>query len=611
MSDTVRSLAQSYHVSIEKAVEALEKNGTIILSVDMPIVDDDKLEKYKQIISRLAIPAPDPKQKPKPKPISMAELGRDYVIFTHMALRKPATAEILRQVILIQSKNKTNTKIVLCKEAVDQVVKAAQSDSRLKEMVNSLTVLDRYNMLTILSGRISEENRSISLFIKSKNVSDSILIVGFNRSLDSFIFSRNRRNASNKKYVKIIQADVTNGGVLVVPDQRRPAFANAERKQRSDLGTTPSILKGRIPTIGDNAYYYQNGSLVPVVLESELGAGGEAITYKIFQGTKCAKIFKAQSNCPMKMKKISLMCGRRSHMESIDAPIMERIAWPEKMLYNTEGEAIGYIMKLFQGTHCLSEFAYDTFEEIIPNVQKSHQITMAVSLAELIDFLHHNNIILCDINKENIMFDSNQAAYIIDLDSAQIADKNCYYPSNVGIPEFLSPEHVYDNNFSFLHKKADDIWILQMLLFQILTPMGNPYAGSCTNEKEAVSKGLYPYQAGDKAADTEIKGTPWHMIVSHFPRFLKMMFWNSFHGSGKFFHEADRRLAQAWLNTMVEYQEILPEHVKGDGESGKFMPTRYRKYVQSSKKGDELSLDELLKRLSQSGSKNVGWEDID
>ena len=150
-----------------------------------------------------------------------------------------------------------------------------------------------------------------------------------------------------------------------------------------------------------------------------------------------------------------------------------------------------------------------------------------------------------------------------------------------------------------------------MLLFQILTPMGNPYAGSCTNEKEAVSKGLYPYQAGDKAADTEIKGTPWHMIVSHFPRFLKMMFWNSFHGSGKFFHEADRRLAQAWLNTMVEYQEILPEHVKGDGESGKFMPTRYRKYVQSSKKGDELSLDELLKRLSQSGSKNVGWEDID
>ena len=159
----------------------------------------------------------------------------------------------------------------------------------------------------------------------------------------------------------------------------------------------------------------------------------------------------------MKMKKISLMCGRRSHMESIDAPIMERIAWPEKMLYNTEGEAIGYIMKLFQGTHCLSEFAYDTFEEIIPNVQKSHQITMAVSLAELIDFLHHNNIILCDINKENIMFDSNQAAYIIDLDSAQIADKNCYYPSNVGIPEFLSPEHVYDNNFSFLHKNIAQI----------------------------------------------------------------------------------------------------------------------------------------------------------
>ncbi len=611
MSDTVRSLAEEYHVPLSKVIDALEeKTRTIVLSADMPIEDDNKLKNYRRIISLL-----DPNHNGgKVKvhiPIPMKELGRDYVIFTHMALRKPKTAEILRQVLLIQDKNNTKTKIVLCKEAMDQVMRAAQSDEDLRGMVNALTNLENYHMLTILSGRISEENHSISTFIKKKNLSDSILIVGFNRSLDAFIFSRNRRNESNPHYKKILQADVTNGGKLIVPDRRKPAFANAEHKPCSNLSTSPAVLKGRIPRHGDNAYYQQGGTLYPVVLESVLGEGGEAITYKIFQGTKCAKIFKETSNSPMKMRKISTMCSRRSSMESIDVSIMERIAWPEKCLYNTEGEPIGYIMKLFQGTHCLSEFAYDTFEEIIPGVNKFHQITMAVSLAELIDFLHHNNVILCDINKDNIMFDSNQSAYIIDLDSAQIADQDCYYPSNVGIPEFLSPEHVYDHNFSFLHKKADDIWILQMLLFGILTPMGNPYAGSCTDEKKAVAEGLYPYQAGEKAAETDIKKTPWHMIVSHFPRSIKEMFWESFHGDGKFFHEKDRRLAQSWLNTMVAYQEMYPNHIKGDPESAKFMPERYRRYVRSSNNDDELSLNDLLKRLSKSGSHNMNWEDID
>lgn len=631
MSVTVRSLAAEYNVPVAKVIEALEEQtGTIILAADMPIVDDNRLKTYRRVISRLA---PNPSSdndnnngnnnnKSNKVPgktvkrhieIPIQELGRDYVIFTYMGLRKPSASEILRQVILIKISKKTKTQIVLCKEAMDQVMVAAQSDDNLKKTVESFQTLEQHRMLEILPGRISEENHSISTYIKKKKLSDSIIIIGFNRSLDAFVFSRNKRNESNKHYVKILQADVTNSGKLIVPDKRNAAFYDAKGRPRCDLSTSPNTLIGGIPGLGENAYYQQKGSLYPVVLEKVLGDGGEAIIYTIFGGTKCAKIFKAGSNSPMKMRKISTMCSRRTSMENIDASIMERIAWPEKCLYNTNGEAIGYIMKLFKDTHCLSEFGYDTFEELIPGVNKFHQITMAVSLTELIDFLHHNNIILCDINKDNVMFDKNQSAYIIDLDSAQFADQNCYYPSNVGFPEFLSPEHIYDHDFSFLHTKADDVWILQMLLWGILTPMGNPYAGSCSDEKLAVAKGLYPYQAGARAADTEIKNTPWHMIVSHWPRSIKEIFWESLHGDGKYFHEADRRGARSWLNTLVAYQEIYPNHIKGDPESAKFMPERYRKYERNPKKADEsdMSLNELLKRLSKSGSQNMNWEDID
>lgn len=36
-----------------------------------------------------------------------------------------------------------------------------------------------------------------------------------------------------------------------------------------------------------------------------------------------------------------------------------------------KSEPIGYIMKLFKDTTAFSEFAYDTFEEIIPGIEKN------------------------------------------------------------------------------------------------------------------------------------------------------------------------------------------------------------------------------------------------
>ena len=45
---------------------------------------------------------------------------------------------------------------------------------------------------------------------------------------------------------------------------------------------------------------------------------------------------------------------------------------------------------------------------------------MAVNFAELIDFMHHNNVILCDINRDNILYDKDLVAYLVDLDSDRL-----------------------------------------------------------------------------------------------------------------------------------------------------------------------------------------------
>lgn len=603
MSDTVRSLANLYGVTVDQAIQALEENNIIILSEDMPITNPQKLARFSQIISSVKA---EERQK--------QYLSRDYVIFTHMALRKFQTANILRQVIELKASRKTKTKIVVCSEAVDYVTKAAKDDDRLQTMADSLDVLKRYNMLTILPGRISEENHSISSFIKERNLSDSILIVGVNRSLSTFVYFRNKNNQSDRTYVKIFERDVTGKGFLANPLKQMVAFEDPADKPPAPFSDAPVKLTSPIPTSGQYVYYKQKGTMTPLLLENEVGGGGEAYIYKVFSGTKCAKIFKAESNSELKMKKIALMCSKCNLLKGIDTPIMERIAWPEKMLFNEHEEPIGYIMKLFEGTVPFSKYSYATFEKYIPNVNKSHQVTMAVNFAELIDFIHHNNIILCDINRGNVLFSDNQMAYIVDLDSAQIADSEYFYPSNVGIPEFLSPEHIYDKTFSFKRTKADDVWIMQMLLFKMLTPNGDPFAAAqqVNDEREYVAKGLYPYQAGNKAAEEDIRGSVWHIIISHFPRFVKELFWNSFNGNGSYFHEKDRKPAIVWLNTMVRYQECLPEMVKSDPESGKFKPSEYRKHVQSQGTVDITggSLEDLLKRFSSSGKGNIDWKNI-
>lgn len=667
MSETVKSLANRYGLSLDEALTVLEANNIVILSADLQL-DPVKNLKYSKIFADVKS-APKPKTTPRttPKPATtrraenskqysqsgrapqytgyhkQAEntkgvsgtgsrtssrtshqdaderqrqlLSRDYIIFTHMALRKPVAADLITEALSVKITRKTNTTLVVCAETVEFVMEAAKTDSSIKRVADALDSLKKYNMFTILPGKISEENHAISTFIKGRNLSDSIIVIGINRGLSTFIYSRNKANENDHQYVRIFERDITAKGHLANPKNQMVAFANPDDKVKAPLSESPKHLEGEIPVSGQYVFMKSKNGYEPVLLENKLGHGGEANVYKIFSGMKCAKIFKNESNSELKMQKVAIMCSKYGLLRMIDTPIMERIAWPEKMLYNEKTEPIGYIMKLFKDTTAFSDFAYDTFEEIIPGIEKKHQVTMAVNFAELIDFMHHNNVILCDINRDNILYDKDLVAYLVDLDSAQIADDKWYYPSNVGIPEFRSPEHIYDDDFSFRRKKADDVWIMQMLIFHMLTPNGDPYAGSrdFDDERDIIAKGYYPYQAGNIGAEDQIKGSIWHMIVSHFPKFLKQLFWNSFHGNGKYFHEETRRSSLDWLRTIVRYQEALPGIVKVNPESGKYLPESYPKQVQSKgnvkiNAGDsDMELEDILEQLKNF---NQGWNNI-
>lgn len=467
MSETVKSLARMYGVSLDEALDALEKNNILVLSADIAIAEE-KLPRYSKVLAELKETGgnPEPAKKKsfmeklqeategdiqqkqaatqriggsqqnfqsggkqyagyRKSQESMKDtsrtgtrtstrtshqdederqkqlLSRDYIIFTHMALRKPVAADIITEAISVKITRKTDTTLVVCAEAVEFVMEAAKKDSSIKRVADALESLKKYNMFTVLPGKISEENHAISTFIKGRNLSDSIIVIGINRGLSTFIYSRNKANKNDQMYVRIFERDITAKGYLANPKNQMAAFADPGDKKKSPLSDAPKHLEGEIPVSGQYVFMKSKNGYEPVLLENELGHGGEANVYKVFSGTKCAKIFKNESNSELKMQKVAIMCSKYGLLRMIDTPIMERVAWPEKMLYNKKAEPVGYVMKLFKDTTAFSEFAYDTFEEIVPRVEKKHQITMAVNFAELIDFMHHNNVILCDINRED------------------------------------------------------------------------------------------------------------------------------------------------------------------------------------------------------------------
>lgn len=665
-------LAVRYNMRLEDVMKTLEEHGIFVLTVNGDI-SGEKLDRYNRILAEKAgsptsiyIPdgfakkvtttvkqgsarQHDPASKKRlvpsgqvqpnsPDQLQKEMLSRDFVIFTHMALRKPVTAEILRQAVQYKLMNNTMTQIVICSGTIQEVQESAKKISKLEGTSKALDLLKQYGMLTILPGRVSAENHTISIFLKEKvQPEQSVLIVGYNRALSTYVNFRNSSNKSNPSYKLIFEKDVTSKGFLANPGNQMKVFEDPAGKPTAPYSTDPTPIHGGVPKTGEPVFVRQkdkdgNVSMVSMLLESEVSRGAEGAIYKVQSGEKCAKLFFGTSNCEMKMKKIELMCSKFGQLRAMDPLTLDHIGWPEKMLYNASGEPVGYLMAFFDGTVPFSHFNSGNFDTLIPDCDKTHQVTMAVNFSSLIDFLHHNNVILCDINRGNVLIDPKEIqVYLVDLDSAQFVDKDYCYPSNVAVPEFLSPEHIYDKDFTFLRKKADDIWIMQMLLFHMLTPDGEPMQSSedVDDDRDLIRRGLYPYQGGKHRAEEDIRGTVEHQVVSRFPSYVKEMFWESFNGKGKYFSEkytpairADpskgllgspstgRRNARSWLSMMVRYQNDLPQMIRRDPEDGKLRPEGYRKYDQpNTVKIQGGSIEELIKHYGD-GSSNTPWSSV-
>lgn len=202
----------------------------------------------------------------------------------------------------------------------------------------------------------------------------------------------------------------------------------------------------------------------PVTLGKELASGGEGIVYLAGLG-KVAKIYKANRLSVLNFAKIKLM--------TCNSVGIKGVCWPESLLYNVKQEPVGYLMPQAEGFPLdTSVFKKPLLLKKLPNWKRIDLVRLAVRVAEIVDGLHRQNVILGDINPNNILVTPDGRVTFVDLDSAQVAD----YPCPVGMVNFTRPQHHGKDFSSYLRDFDDDRFALAVMLFMILVPGKPPYS---------------------------------------------------------------------------------------------------------------------------------------
>lgn len=651
---TIATIARDYNSTPDEVLKTARKLGIIPFTIDWELTADQTNSIIKAVGGSPTRPVSHSNFMSSN---SFTELlSRKYIVFTLSAMEKPGTAIVLKQILEIAG---SRSKLIVVSSAIDELKKDASADKRRAYLMDNYMLFEtmrKNNWLIILDGTIAEEGITIGQYIRSKlKDSDSILILGKNMSLNTCVYIRNNNNmlhdsegkpvyTSDRKpvyrsgYIPIEERGISRKGFLqhtnrpddpvfgpVVGDR----FTFIDRKKYSVVINTTTYteslisLKSAIPGEGVTAYVNRNGEWIPIKLEKKINAGGrEGGIYALEDDELCAKIFNQDIITERKMVKLGILCSKYEYLRGRDNSVIRRIGWPQEMLYNETHEPVGYIMRKFTGVVGFDSINPRKYAGFINN-KKEKQIIAAISLTELIRFLHDNNIILCDINRGNILFDENQRAYLVDLDSAQITDPKPYningdtaefycYPANVAVPQFMSPETVDKTSYAFIHSKADDIWILQYMIFLLLTRCGAflPYKNDAkTSEgKDDIRNGNYMFYFNYRINNRIDEDDPlymMHCIISRLSPEIQKAFYSSFSGKGKHFNANERYEAKVWMLWLVKYYYDLPQMISEDSENGlytpskiKYMPISQRRTASLKETGlsDFLdNFDELLK----------------
>lgn len=218
-------------------------------------------------------------------------------------------------------------------------------------------------------------------------------------------------------------------------------------------------------------------------ITDHIKSGGEGGVYNTNFPEYVAKLYDtSKTNVDSRMaeleKKLTYMASNPIPTQIPDGTVI--VTWPKDVLYR-DGKFVGYIMPKVSGAkpiYMLNRGGKQA-NEVIPGYNWKTAVSVAVNLANIVEFLHSRNIVIGDMNSDNLLVYPNGFVVVIDTDSFDITDdaSNIHYKCCVGTEEFLPPElqgrNLERKNVCFT--KHSDEFALAVHIFQLLMNNMHPF----------------------------------------------------------------------------------------------------------------------------------------
>lgn len=172
-------------------------------------------------------------------------------------------------------------------------------------------------------------------------------------------------------------------------------------------------------------------------------------------------------------------------MEDQYKNLILKAAWPQDVVFDSNGSFVGYTMPIVEGgieifeieRGCTSSKARTMF----PNYTWRLNVLVARNLAASVAKLHEKGYIIGDMNCKNIQINKNATIFLLDTDSIDltIPETGRHYKCCVGTEEYLAPELQGRNlrSDSAQFTKEADNFALAVHIFRLL--MNNYHPFSC------------------------------------------------------------------------------------------------------------------------------------
>jgi len=296
-------------------------------------------------------------------------------------------------------------------------------------------------------------------------------------------------------------------------------------------------------------------------LGTAIAQGGEGTIYGL-GGNRVGKIYHAGALTNRTLAKLDRMLSRPVDIAGV--------CWPQEMLFNQQGEPIGYLMRRAAGVPLdRSVFKKPLLIKHFPHWRRTDLVDVALSVTRVVQALHAINVILGDINPLNILVTEAKQVTFVDLDSAQIEE----FPCPVGMINFTRAKNHGRDYGSYLRCFDDDKFALACLIFMILMPGKPPFSHAGGGDPgENIRSRSFPYRLYDpnERGKSSVPDGAWRFIWSHFSRQIKESFCRCF---------KDDQLLEAsdWIAVLTRYRDSIAKGFMDQEQGNDIFPTRFRR----------------------------------